>query len=440
MSSGPNGTPTVRLPGGVRVRHAVVMGLFGLDKSAVVHLTGWLILVGALLNASVAVDAWWFDIGVLLVLVLIGYFLRDVSSERSYRAAFGRPVFEPYGGVPERVLRATITCAPDFVLRVEDAERLRAAVTASRNFEVAVVRDRYLEQQDATAAPHEDEWDEYWERASSRLIGGSSYGRTVEVHPEAFAVVPGVLYRTKLLLPFGLILAAVLVFLSPFFRGSWSPPPFLLALSLGFGLVSALAAAAIVNLYQDEPLNVARPPGYAAWIDRLVHLPEQDRDALKAEAEDLEGPPLRVTTVRMGRRCRRAIDRFTARQFAVVMGVNLGSAFLAMGLFAMLAAPFAEDVSALAKGYAVQVVVLTEAAVAAIGAFLFWSLLISRLAEGLRAVIGTLCGALVVPVWQYLSTGHFVFDLRIALGSALTAAIGFAGSVAAELVERPPQS
>jgi len=438
-------TPTRPLSGLVVRRFLLVLVLLG-QRVPLVFL-GWVMLVGVATPAVVEVDRPWFVIGLLVLFFLLGSLLPDLSSAWTYQhqVVFGRPVFRAYGGAPERVIEVTIECAPDLWIDLppRDAKDLAAFAVTTEDFVCAHTKNAYFRVQEERTGelPSQERWSQYWEEVTTQPIpiARNTYQRALADHPYAFALVPGWLARTTLLMPLPVIPLALVTLLSPLAIETRSMLPVMLAISTLFGLLGAVIAVAIGAARPGDRIRLDLPD-FDAAVDGLTYLSEQERADLKTRAGALIGREVRIIDIRTGTRFKRAVARFLGRQFLVVLAGNLLFLVAAMGFCLAVAAPFSDDPAALAFRYGRQATLLALLVIAAFVAYRFWGFLIHRLGDIVGPPIGAAVAASIIPVGQYVTTGRFEFDVGTTIATAVAAAVGLYGTKLGEAAKRPNQA
>jgi hypothetical protein len=405
---------------------------------------GWLMLIGVATPAVVAVEHFWFSLMLVALFLVGGSFVPHISRDWRdwlYRVQLGRPVFGVYGGVPTHVLETTIACASDLsvTLPERDAQNLRSMALLNEDAVAADTKNAYLQVQndlvgsDAAARG----WETYWDQVRTKPRAGSTYEQALGENPDAFALVPGWLLRMVAAIPLAVIMLAIVTLLSPFAVENLSSTlPFMLSIAVAFGLLAAVVGAVIGRDRPGQTLELRPPDNFAADVDALALLPEQERDALKQRGNAVFGPSVRIIDIRLGPRCKSALAGFLGRQFLVVLLGNLVALLVIIGLSLAVAFPFAADRAKLVSAYGKQALLLTLVVAVALVAFRFWGFVIHQMGDIVGPLVGAAAAALTVAFGHYLVTGKLDFDLRTTAVTVGAAAVGLLGTKLGEALKR----
>jgi len=402
---------------------------------------GIMMLAGVGAPAVAAVNHWWFTLALIALSPWPGLALHKESAAWIYRVAFGKPVFGVYGGVPRRVLGAEIECAKDLWIRLQDEladENLKESALTVESFVEAHTKDAYLRihEERSGEPPSQQQWEEYWRRATTKAIARSTYSRALAEHPFAFALVPGWLLRTKLVVPLADVMVAVFALVSLAAIDTWTPLPALLMISTLFGLVATVLAVAIGSARPEDTISLDFPAEFDASVDRLIRISELERSALKSRASTLAGVTVQIIDIRTGPRFKRTIARFLRRQLSAVLAVDLAALLVWMAFLLGVATPLADDRAALAAWYGRQAALLIMLSAGALMAYHFWGFLLHRIGDIVGPPVGAAIAAAIVPVGKYLVTGHFEFDVTTVAAASVAGAVGLYGARLGETAKR----
>jgi hypothetical protein len=404
-----------------------------LGNASIQAALGFVMLAGVATPAVVAVSHTWFTISLVALLFVIAMFLPTVSRKWANRATFGRPAFGVYGGVPINVLKATITTATDLWVDLpeKDARDLEAFARVNENFVAAHTKDVYLgihgHQLGSEVA--EDRWREFWDRVTTMPIARTTYQRALKETPAAFALVPGWLARSALVVPLAAVMLAIITSLSPYLLISLAPLRVMLATAVLFGLLAALAGAAVSGAHAGQTLSLWLPQeDFNKDVNALAQLSEQERVVLRHEAAAIVGRTIRIIDLKTGPRGKEAIAGFLGRMFFFVLAANMCYLLVFMGVCFAAALPFANDRGHLASGYGRQAAILLLLVICSLVAYRFWGFVIHRLGDVVGPAIGAAAAALIVPIGDYLTTGRVHFDLRTTASVIVAGLVGVVGT------------
>jgi hypothetical protein len=424
-----------------------LLGLLAWLRSKQRGLYGFLsvvMFIGIATPAVVEVDRSWFIFALIALFVLIGLFISKFSTGWDYRLTYGRPMFGSYGGVPRQVLKAEIECAADVQIDLpdQDMKDLAAAAHATEDFIAAHTKNAYFRFQKERNGqlPTQEQWEDYWVCQTTYRIADSSYRDALTKHPQAFALVPIWLLRTVLVVPLAVIGFAVVMLLSPIAAESPSLVPAMLVTSVFFALLASVVTLWLSGSHRGVPIPLDRPDGFDAEVDKLAYLSEQERSKLKAQAASLAGRTALITGIRIGTRYKAAITMFLGRQLVVTLIGLLIVAVVEIGVCLLAAAPFAEHFAPLASQYGRQAGLLALSAVVMLVAYYFWAFLFSRIGDIVAPVIGAVGTAVIIPVGQYIFTGHLNLNARTITGIVAAAVAGAFGGILTELAKRPDKA
>jgi len=218
------------------------------------------------------------------------------------------------------------------------------------------------------AATASQMWQDYWDWVTTKPIARDTYERALRKHPLAFALVPGWLYRMVFAVPLAVIMLAVVTLVSPFLIKNWSSLSFVLSIAVFFGLVGAVVGVA-VGCDRPGKTLAHQLPDFAARVDELTCLSDQERRDLTEQGEGFVGKSARIINIRTGPRCRGALTSFLGWLFLVVMLWNLLALLLLILVSLVCSLPLTADRSGIASAYGRQAGLLTLAVTAALVAF-----------------------------------------------------------------------
>jgi hypothetical protein len=389
----------------------------------------------------VAVDRWWFTIAVIVLYPSPGLRLQNRAASWTYHVAFGKPVFGTFGGIPRRVLQAEIECSRDLLIELNSDRSetdLKECALIHESFVKAHTHDAYLRihEEHTGQLPPPQQWEEEWEQASNRTMAGTTYHRAVTENPKAFALVPGWLFRTRLVLPLGGVMLSVFLLGSLVVLETWTALPALLLIATLFGLIAAIFAGAVGSARPDDTVSLTFPVDFDASVDQLTRIPEAERTALKTRAASLSGASVQIADIRTGTRFKGAVARFVGRQLAAVLTIDLAVLVAQAALCLAAAALLTDRRATVATWYGRQTLTVAVLTAAALLAYHFWGFLLHRLGDIIAAPIGAALAAAIVPAGTYLVTGRFEFDATTVASTSTAAAVGLFGARIGEAARR----
>lgn len=414
-----------RKPVAVRVVRAVllVLVLIGCRRKKLYPVVSFVAISSVVLPGYVAAHS------NAVILVSVGAYVSLAAvvlpriGRSEYRMLYGPPLFGRYGGIPNRVARATVQAAGDVTVRLPetDMQPLLDQVTLVEDVVAHTIENEYRK-----LDPPED-WDDYWIRQKALPFAGSSYREALTASPFSFLVIPQWLHRLRLLEPLVPVFLTVVILLSSLGPVTAGARAFLVQVAVVLGLLCALLVLAVRGLLHGEKIELGLPAEAIEKVNHMDRVSLETRADLVRRSKQLAGQSAQVLATSVGRRANGVVVRYFGRNLVVIVAVNL--LFLApIGAVAMLSGLlFASHDDAVLTAYGRMSWALVQGIVVLVAAYLFWMLVLLQLRELVGVAVGALTTVAVVPLIQYVTTGQVSFEpgtLAVVVPAVIAGAVG----------------
>jgi hypothetical protein len=381
-------------------------------------------------EARRAVDAWWFSVLVVAVVIAVWggiAVLRPRLLELLGRLENGRPGFGELGGLPERLLRTTIRASGglSFRLSEDDEAVMKGFSQLGKRVDEVIIKESFLEHERRESPGLSDEeleasWADVWEHELLEYpVGDSRLRDGYEAPSYAVGIIPLRLVQVGMLLgPIILASQFLLGFLC--YRALTGSTSWVTVLQVTLAISFLLTA--IVYLNHLKSLQVI------TVLEVAPALREKLPEDMLEEADRLAGEEIFPRRIVFTPDYVSTIRNHFGRSIGVVTAFNATVQLGAVALAFVLALAASASYGSIARDYAELALALAAIPLAMVVAYFLASLLVQHLRSTLAIVAGAIVTALLPIGLEYLLSGEVSTSTRTIVASAVT---GVAGAVAA---------